>query len=80
MIDSHALAGSCAQVGKRVHVSALPRRSEARVLLGDARHHRGRGALVGGNTGVYEGTIVRERAVLAPDDSHGRDGGLRPGS
>jgi 2,3,4,5-tetrahydropyridine-2-carboxylate N-succinyltransferase len=65
MIDSHALVGSCAQIGKRVHLSAAaqiggvlePVNANPVVIEDDV--------LVGGNTGVYEGTIVRERAVLA---------------
>jgi 2,3,4,5-tetrahydropyridine-2-carboxylate N-succinyltransferase len=65
MIDSHALVGSCAQIGKRVHLSAaaqiggvLEPVSASPVIIEDD-------VLVGGNTGVYEGTIVRTRAVLA---------------
>jgi 2,3,4,5-tetrahydropyridine-2-carboxylate N-succinyltransferase len=65
MIDSHALVGSCAQLGKRVHLSAAsqvggvlePVNASPVVLEDDV--------LVGGNCGVYEGTIVRRRAVLA---------------
>jgi 2,3,4,5-tetrahydropyridine-2-carboxylate N-succinyltransferase len=66
MIDSHALVGSCAQVGKRVHLSAaaqiggvLEPAGALPVVIEDE-------VLVGGNCGVYEGTVVRERAVLAP--------------
>jgi 2,3,4,5-tetrahydropyridine-2-carboxylate N-succinyltransferase len=65
MVDSHALIGSCAQIGKRVHVSAaaqiggvLEPVNAAPVIVEDD-------VLVGGNCGVYEGTIVRARAVLA---------------
>jgi 2,3,4,5-tetrahydropyridine-2-carboxylate N-succinyltransferase len=65
MIDSHALVGSCAQIGKRVHLSAacqiggvLEPVNASPVILEDD-------VLAGGNTGVYEGTIVRARAVLA---------------
>jgi 2,3,4,5-tetrahydropyridine-2-carboxylate N-succinyltransferase len=65
MVDSHALVGSCAQVGKRVHISAaaqiggvLEPVNAAPVVIEDD-------VLVGGNCGVYEGTIVRTRAVLA---------------
>lgn len=65
MIDSHALVGSCAQVGKRVHLSAaaqiggvLEPAGAVPVIIEDD-------VLVGGGCGVYEGTIVRERAVLA---------------
>jgi 2,3,4,5-tetrahydropyridine-2,6-dicarboxylate N-succinyltransferase len=64
MIDSHALVGSCAQIGKRVHLSAaaqiggvLEPINAAPVILEDD-------VLVGGNCGVYEGTLVRARAVL----------------
>ena len=65
MVDSHALVGSCAQVGKRVHLSAaaqvggvLEPVNASPVIIEDD-------ALIGGNTGVYEGTIIRKRAVLA---------------
>ena len=65
MVDSHALVGSCAQVGKRVHLSAaaqiggvLEPVNASPVIVEDD-------CLIGGNTGVYEGTIVRKRAVLA---------------
>src|SRR5579864_6623539 len=64
MIDSHALVGSCAQIGKRVHLSAaaqiggvLKPVNAAPVIIEDD-------VLVGGNCGVFEGTLVRERAVL----------------
>lgn len=66
MVDSHALVGSCAQIGKRVHLSAaaqiggvLEPAGALPVIIEDE-------VLVGGNCGVYEGTVVRERAVLAP--------------
>ena len=65
MIDSHALVGSCAQIGKRVHLSAaaqiggvLEPVNASPVIIEDD-------CLIGGNTGVYEGTIVRTGAVLA---------------
>ncbi len=65
MIDSHALVGSCAQVGRRVHLSAaaqiggvLEPVNASPVILEDD-------VLVGGNCGVYEGTLVRQGAVLA---------------
>ncbi len=65
MIDSHALVGSCAQIGKRVHLSAaaqiggvLEPVNATPVILEDD-------VLVGGNCGVYEGTLVRRGAVLA---------------
>jgi 2,3,4,5-tetrahydropyridine-2,6-dicarboxylate N-succinyltransferase len=64
MIDSHALVGSCAQIGKRVHLSAAaqiggvlePINSVPVVIEDDV--------LIGGNCGIYEGTLVRARAVL----------------
>ena len=65
LVDSHALVGSCAQIGERVHVSAaaqiggvLEPVNAAPVVIEDY-------VLVGGNCGVYEGTIVRRGAVLA---------------
>jgi 2,3,4,5-tetrahydropyridine-2,6-dicarboxylate N-succinyltransferase len=65
MVDSHALVGSCAQIGKRVHLSAgaqiggvLEPVNANPVIIEDD-------VLIGGNTGVYEGTIVRRSAVLA---------------
>jgi 2,3,4,5-tetrahydropyridine-2-carboxylate N-succinyltransferase len=65
MIDSHALVGSCAQIGKRVHISAaaqiggvLEPAGAMPVIIEDD-------VIIGGNCGVYEGAIVRERAVLA---------------
>ena len=64
MIDSHALVGSCAQIGKRVHLSAaaqvggvLEPVNASPVIIEDD-------VLVGGNCGIYEGTVVRSRAVL----------------
>ena len=64
MIDSHALVGSCAQVGERVHLSAaaqiggvLEPVNASPVVVEDA-------VMVGGNCGVYEGTVVRRGAVL----------------
>jgi 2,3,4,5-tetrahydropyridine-2-carboxylate N-succinyltransferase len=65
LIDSHALVGSCAQVGQRVHISAaaqiggvLEPAGAMPVIIEDD-------VLLGGNTGVYEGCIVKRRAVLA---------------
>jgi len=64
MVDSHALVGSCAQIGERVHLSAAaqiggvlePINASPVVIEDDV--------VVGGNCGVYEGTVVRTRAVL----------------
>jgi 2,3,4,5-tetrahydropyridine-2-carboxylate N-succinyltransferase len=64
MIDSHALVGSCAQVGRNCHISAgaqiggvLEPVGALSVIIEDE-------VLVGGNSGVYEGTVVKRRAVL----------------
>src|SRR5262249_28770119 len=66
MVDSHALVGSCAQIGKRVHLSAaaqiggvLEPPGALPVIVEDE-------AFIGGNCGVYEGVLIRQRAVLAP--------------
>jgi 2,3,4,5-tetrahydropyridine-2-carboxylate N-succinyltransferase len=66
MIDSHALVGSCAQIGRGVHLSAaaqiggvLEPPGALPVIVEDE-------VFIGGNCGVYEGVIVAERAVLAP--------------
>src|SRR5437879_1562619 len=64
MIDSHALIGSCAQIGRNCHISAgaqiggvLEPVGALPVIIEDE-------VLVGGNSGVYEGTVVKHRAVL----------------
>src|SRR5918912_2985698 len=66
MIDSHALVGSCAQVGKRVHISAAAQVGGVLEPVGAVPVIIEDDVLVGGNCGVYEGTIVRAGAVLAP--------------
>jgi 2,3,4,5-tetrahydropyridine-2-carboxylate N-succinyltransferase len=66
MVDSHALVGSCAQIGKRVHLSAAAQIGGVLEPVGALPVIIEDDVLVGGNCGVYEGTIVRERAVLAP--------------
>jgi 2,3,4,5-tetrahydropyridine-2-carboxylate N-succinyltransferase len=65
MIDSHALVGSCAQVGKRVHLSAAAQIGGVLEPVGAVPVVIENDVLVGGGCGVYEGTIVHERAVLA---------------
>ena len=65
MIDSHALIGSCAQVGKRVHVSAAAQIGGVLEPIGAMPVIIEDEVLVGGNCGVYEGTIVGRGAVLA---------------
>jgi len=66
MIDSHALVGSCAQIGKRVHLSAgamiggvLEPINARPVIVEDD-------AFIGGNSGIYEGVLIKERAIIAP--------------
>ena len=66
MVDSHALVGSCAQIGRRVHLSAAAQIGGVLEPVGALPVIIEDEVLVGGNAGVYEGTIVRERAVLAP--------------
>jgi 2,3,4,5-tetrahydropyridine-2-carboxylate N-succinyltransferase len=65
MIDSHALVGSCAQVGKRVHLSAGAQIGGVLEPVGAMPVIIEDDVMVGGNCGVYEGTIIREGAVLA---------------
>jgi 2,3,4,5-tetrahydropyridine-2-carboxylate N-succinyltransferase len=64
MVDSHALIGSCAQVGKRCHVSAAAQIGGVLEPVGALPVIIEDEVLVGGNCGVYEGTIVKKRAVL----------------
>jgi len=64
MIDSHALVGSCAQVGKRVHLSAAAQIGGVLEPVGAMPVIVEDEVLVGGNCGVYEGTIVGKGAVL----------------
>jgi len=66
MIDSHALVGSCAQIGKRVHLSAAAQIGGVLEPVGALPVVIEDEVFVGGGCGVYEGTVVRERAVLAP--------------
>ncbi|MGE0882337.1 MAG: 2,3,4,5-tetrahydropyridine-2,6-dicarboxylate N-succinyltransferase [Blastocatellales bacterium] len=65
MVDSHALVGSCAQVGKRCHISAAAQIGGVLEPVGALPVIIEDDVLVGGNCGIYEGTIVRERAILA---------------
>lgn len=64
MIDSHALVGSCAQIGRRVHVSAAAQIGGVLEPVGALPVIVEDEALIGGNCGIYEGTIVQRRAVL----------------
>jgi 2,3,4,5-tetrahydropyridine-2-carboxylate N-succinyltransferase len=65
LIDSHALIGSCAQVGARVHVSAGAQIGGVIEPVGALPVIVEDEALIGGNTGVYEGVVIKARAVLA---------------
>jgi len=64
MIDSHALVGSCAQIGKRVHLSAAAQIGGVLEPIGNIPVVIEDDVVVGGNCGIYEGTIVRTRAVI----------------
>ena len=77
MVDSHALVGSCAQIGKRVHLSAaaqiggvLEPVNATPVIIEDD-------VLIGGNTGVYEGTLVGGGRAGCGHDPDPRNAGLR---
>lgn len=64
MVDSHALVGSCAQIGKNVHLSAAAQIGGVLEPIGMRPVIVEDNVLVGGGTGIYEGTLVRERAVI----------------
>lgn len=64
LIDSHALVGSCAQVGRNVHVSAAAQIGGVLEPIGASPVIVEDEVLVGGNCGIYEGTLVRRRAVI----------------
>jgi 2,3,4,5-tetrahydropyridine-2-carboxylate N-succinyltransferase len=66
MIDSHALVGSCAQVGKRVHLSAGAQLGGVLEPVGLRPVVIEDDAMIGGNTGIFEGTLIGRRAVIAP--------------
>ena len=65
LVDSHALVGSCAQIGKRVHISAAAQIGGVIEPVGALPVIVEDDVLIGGNTGVYEGAIIKERAVIA---------------
>jgi 2,3,4,5-tetrahydropyridine-2-carboxylate N-succinyltransferase len=65
LVDSHALIGSCAQVGKRVHISAGAQIGGVIEPVGALPVIVEDDVLIGGNTGVYEGAVVKQRAVIA---------------
>jgi 2,3,4,5-tetrahydropyridine-2,6-dicarboxylate N-succinyltransferase len=64
MIDSHALVGSCAQIGKKCHISAASQIGGVLEPVGALPVIVEDDVLIGGNCGVYEGTVVKRRAVL----------------
>ena len=64
MVDSHALVGSCAQIGKNCHISAASQIGGVLEPVGALPVVIEDDVLVGGNCGVYEGTVVKRRAVL----------------
>jgi 2,3,4,5-tetrahydropyridine-2-carboxylate N-succinyltransferase len=65
LIDSHALVGSCAQVGRRVHLSAGAQIGGVLEPVGALPVIIEDDVLIGGNTGIYEGTVVKATAVIA---------------
>jgi len=64
MVDSHALVGSCAQIGKNCHISAASQIGGVLEPVGALPVIIEDEVLVGGNCGIYEGTVVKQRAVL----------------
>jgi 2,3,4,5-tetrahydropyridine-2,6-dicarboxylate N-succinyltransferase len=64
MVDSHALVGSCAQIGKNCHISAASQIGGVLEPVGALPVIVEDNVLVGGNCGIYEGTVVKRRAVL----------------
>jgi len=64
MVDSHALIGSCAQIGAHCHISAASQIGGVLEPVGALPVIIEDDVLVGGNCGVYEGTVVKKRAVL----------------
>ena len=65
MVDSHVTIGSCAQIGKNIHISASTQIGGVLEPAGAMPTIIEDGAFVGGNCGIYEGTIVQEGAVIA---------------
>ena len=65
LIDSHALVGSCAQIGRRVHISAAAQIGGVIEPVGAMPVIVEDDVLIGGNSGVYEGAVIKQRAVIA---------------
>ena len=78
LVDSHALVGSCAQIGARVHVSAAAQIGGVLEPVGAMPVIVEDDVLVGGNTGIYEGAVIKQRAVIAAGTVSRIDAGLRP--
>ena len=72
LVDSHALVGSCAQIGSKVHLSAAAQIGGVIEPVGAMPVIVEDDVLVGGNCGVYEGAIIKRRAVLAVGHDHHR--------
>jgi 2,3,4,5-tetrahydropyridine-2-carboxylate N-succinyltransferase len=66
LVDSHALVGSCAQIGKNVHLSAAVQIGGVLEPIGSRPVIIEDEAFIGGNSGIYEGVIVKTKAVIAP--------------
>lgn len=64
MVDSHALVGTCAQIGKNVHISAAAQIGGVLEPAGARPVIIENNVMIGGNSGVYEGVLIKERAVL----------------
>jgi 2,3,4,5-tetrahydropyridine-2-carboxylate N-succinyltransferase len=64
MVDSHALIGSCAQIGKHCHISAASQIGGVLEPVGAMPVIVEDDVLIGGNCGVYEGTVIKKRSVL----------------
>jgi 2,3,4,5-tetrahydropyridine-2,6-dicarboxylate N-succinyltransferase len=80
MIDSHALVGSCAQIGKNCHISAASQIGGVLEPVGAMPVVIEDDVLVGGNCGVYEGTVVKRRAVLGTGTIQPLHSGPRSGT
>jgi 2,3,4,5-tetrahydropyridine-2-carboxylate N-succinyltransferase len=65
LVDSHALVGSCAQIGRRVHLSAAAQIGGVIEPVGALPVIVEDDVLVGGNAGIYEGAVIKQRAVIA---------------
>lgn len=65
LVDSHALVGSCAQIGARVHISAAAQIGGVIEPVGALPVIVEDDVLIGGNTGIYEGAVIKARAVIA---------------